>query len=205
MILKKLFSLIKKRDKPMIPSVQPRYIFDIQVMDEDDKGNPLIETQHGIKANSANELHALYKTCGQRIKIVSQREVEGYTPPPVLAPHVANSPQATGGDNNVSYNGASPRPPLTSPRPPFQPHMPPPPLPVEPKYVTVSGISMKIVGDVVYQKQWVRASDEEANNIRLVSDATNKIVKTTDRHFEIQKWVIVADDDDTVEDIAEIS
>ena len=66
-----------------------------------------------------------------------------------------------------------------------------PSAPRKPKIVTIGDIQLKYDGDKVYQKQWVRLSQTEAANYRVVNDSNNKIFALSGKHIEAKKWVLV--------------
>lgn len=159
----------------IIPSVpvsnKPKFKFDIDVYEIDDSSRAP-ERFTDVEAESAESLAAIYATCNQRIKVLRKTPIE--TPVPVESPAPIVEAQ---------------------PRPPFQPNQTitmfndVPAKLIEPKYVTVSGIKMKIMGDEVYQKQWIRATEDESKGIRLIIDKTNKLVNLEGKHFELEKWI----------------
>lgn len=159
---------------PIIPASTPKFKFDIDVYEADDLDRAP-ESFSGVISESAETLRALYATCNQRIKIRNTTPVQADL---TQSQFIAGTPPPAVVQTQTS-------------RQPFQ-SFPPAPK-VEPKYVTVSGIKMKIVGDVVYQKQWVRASDDEAAEFRVVSDKTNKLVNLIDKHVELEKWIKIED------------
>ena len=53
------------------------------------------------------------------------------------------------------------------------------------------GIDFKIVGDDVYQKQWVRATEDDCKRIRIINDSNNRIVELSGKHIELLNWVKV--------------
>lgn len=163
----------------IIPSVpvsnKPKFKFDIDVYEIDDSSRAP-ERFTDVEAESAESLAAIYATCNQRIKVLRKTPIEPLAPVESPAPIVE-----------------------AHPRPPFQPNQTitvsndVPTKPIEPKYVTAFGIKLKIIGDEVYQKQWVRVSEDEAQGIRLIIDKTNKLVNLEGKHFELEKWIKIED------------
>lgn len=185
--LSKLFMSKKKKQhgfNDMASSTQPiKYIFDIEVIDSDENGAPLTERQYGIIAESADMLHALYATCDQKINILRQT--------PVGAAQVDKAePQADPANLTVEH--------LANPVPVTNVTHAPQVQTEQPRYITVSGIKMRITGDKIAQKQWVRASADEAACIRIVSDSTNRIFNLDGKHIEIEKWVNIEEADNTI-------
>lgn len=73
-----------------------------------------------------------------------------------------------------------------------------------PRIVTIGDMQIKYDGDKVYQKQWMRLTQAEASNFRVVCDANNKVVPMNGRHVEAKRWVLVEDvseEDDATEAI----
>lgn len=164
----------------IIPSVpvsnKPKFKFDIDVYEIDDSSRAP-ERFTDVEAESAESLAAIYATCNQRIKVLRKTPIEtpapDETPAPIVEAHSRPSLQLN--------QPIQPRPPLQ-----YNQNVT---ASIEPKYVTVSGIKMKIIGDEVYQKQWIRASADESKGIRLIIDKTNKLVNLEGKHFEIEKWI----------------
>lgn len=168
--------------QPLIPDTVQKYKFDIDVMDNDvdpDK-SPEIARHTGIISDSLATLAALYATCDQKIRLVSKTPIN--MPAKVLAPPSQSSTNVPV-MQPVHNTGVCARPPFV----PVQS------IPVEPKYLTVSGIKVKIVGDEIFQKQWIRASDEEAEAFRVIAEKTNRVVSMKDRHVEIEKWIKIVE------------
>ena len=107
----------------------------------------------------------------------------------------------------VTPSGSSPNVPLPSSRPQPQP-MPSSPTPqqqasqpvmvvqqsqhkIAPRYFRVGDIDVKDDNGKIYQKQWMRVTDAEAENIRVINDKNNAAVNLTGKHIEIKKWVLV--------------
>lgn len=63
----------------------------------------------------------------------------------------------------------------------------------KPKFYRIGGIDIKNDNGVIYQKQWMRISDEEANNFRIVNDKNNMVVNLVGKHLEARRWVLVED------------
>lgn len=79
-----------------------------------------------------------------------------------------------------------------------------PPKPKETiKFFTIGGIKCKMENGRFYQKQWIRLSDEEASEIRIVSDKNNKICELKDKHIEVMKWVVTEDSEETTTETVE--
>lgn len=64
---------------------------------------------------------------------------------------------------------------------------------LKPKFYNIGGIEIKNDNGAIYQKQWVRLSNEEASNFRIVNDKNNMIVNLTGKHIEARKWILVED------------
>lgn len=64
----------------------------------------------------------------------------------------------------------------------------------QPTYFKIGSIECKMENGKVYQKQWMRVSETELANYRLISDKNNKILPMTGKHLEVLKWAISEDD-----------
>lgn len=58
----------------------------------------------------------------------------------------------------------------------------------KPKFYKIGDIDIKEQDGKIYQKQWVRVP---ADDFRVVSDSSNKIIPLSGKHIEVRKWVIV--------------
>lgn len=148
-----------------ISKAKPRYSFDIKVysMDENDKYS-ITEIQNNVLGNSEEEVRQLFSLSDQKVEFLGKREIN---PPTTQV--------------SVSPSQPHPRPPIVFPQS----------QPQETKYFTAGGIQFKMVGNEVFQKQWVRATQEELNSIRIVSDKNNKIISLVGKHIEIEHWIKV--------------
>ena len=71
----------------------------------------------------------------------------------------------------------------------------------KPRFYSVGGIEIKDDNGKIYQKQWMKLSEKEARNFRLVNDANNKIASMNGKHLEMKRWVAVetSNEDDGLE------
>ena len=71
----------------------------------------------------------------------------------------------------------------------------------KPRFYSVGGIEIKDDNGKIYQKQWMKLSEKEAQNFRLVNDANNKIASMNGKHLEMKRWVAVetSSEDDGLE------
>lgn len=68
----------------------------------------------------------------------------------------------------------------------------------QPTFFKIGSIECKMENGKVYQKQWMRVSETEMSNYRLISDKNNKILPMTGKHLEVLKWAISEDDPTSV-------
>lgn len=73
----------------------------------------------------------------------------------------------------------------------------------KPKYYKIGNIDIKDDNGIIYQKQWVRLSDDEASNFRIVNDKTNALVALKGKSIEMKKWIRVEDAEDDVSSLEE--
>jgi len=69
-----------------------------------------------------------------------------------------------------------------------------PPPSAQSTYFKIGSIECKMENGKVYQKQWMRVSETEMANYRLISDKNNKILPMTGKHLEVLKWAISEDE-----------
>lgn len=173
------FDLTSAGDFQML---KPRYEYTVKVFEEGDDGKPITSIQKGVKMNSDQELYAMYAMAEQKIQILEKREIN--PPQEQLA---AQQPQMQQRQMPPAQMSPSAIPT-------------PSPKPAEPqiKYFSGGGIDFKMVGDDLYQKQWVRATEDDCKKIRIINDANNKIVELKGKHFELLNWVKVETTDKAV-------
>ena len=142
-----------------------------------------------VEVTSPKELQdklALYKDCGQMAKVV--REID----PPTKEQIVAAQRQAT---LTVQQQMQAPivqaAPQQVAIQQPILQAAPQPIKARKPKYYKVGDIEIKDDNGKIYQKQWMKLTDTEASNFRLVSDKNNAIASMNGKHLEMKKWVLV--------------
>lgn len=67
---------------------------------------------------------------------------------------------------------------------------------VEPKqikYYKIGDVEIKDDNGKIYQKQWVKLTETESSNLRIVNSKTNAIFPLTNKHIEMKKWIRVED------------
>lgn len=72
-----------------------------------------------------------------------------------------------------------------------------------PRYFKIGDIDVKDDNGTIYQKQWVKLTDSEASNIRVVNDKSNAIVNLAGKHIEMKKWILVNRCEDDVSSLEE--
>jgi hypothetical protein len=163
--------IINSQENELIKTA-PRYEYDVKIYEEgEDPKQPITSIQSGIKANSETELREWYRMSGINcIEILNRREIN---PPKNELNQIKNKPIIQNSQINDITNN------------PIQQ------VDIKPKYFSRGGLDFKIVGNDVYQKQWIIATEEECKKIRIVSDSNNKIFELNGKHIEIQHWVKV--------------
>jgi len=162
----------------------------IEEMHEDDNGTvrwrPLmIDPRLGgngtvtITVNSDQELREKqqwYKQAGQRFKIIRE-----------LNPPTRADIERMAAEQHIEINQPAQKPSEEKAVPPPAPEKKP--VKTASKIITLGDVQIKYDGDSVYQRQWVRLSPKEEANIRVISDANNKLIPMKGRHFEVKRWV----------------
>ena len=183
------FKIFKKRkEKKSIMAKK----FEIEVFDEDllDNGKIYLKPagRQTVEANTPQELVSLFKMCGQQIKIL--REINDEL-------SVAQSQISS------SQSISSQVQPVLNIKPEIELSATQISQPVTQQQIGNSKIEFYKVGDIeiksengiLYEKRWITVTSEENENIRIISDKTNKVVSLIDKHIEIKKWVKLNDTD----------
>ena len=142
-----------------------------------------------VEVTSPKELQdklALYKDCGQMAKVV--REID----PPTKAQIAAAQQQATlAVQQQMQAPIAQAAPQQVAIQQPILQAASQPIRARKPKYYKVGDIEIKDDNGKIYQKQWMKLTNAEASNFRLVSDKNNAIANMNGKHLEMKKWVLV--------------
>ena len=185
-ILKKVLNMAKK--------------FDIIIHDQDPQVKPVKES--GVVAASVQDLISTYKMCGQNVEILREYEDEESKNygrmDPAVEEQLKQAIESKGGKlsnhENMNTQVINTQVSKDGKIIPEQREYPS----TTPKFFKVGNIECKIENGKVYQKQWMRLSDTEMNNYRIVSDKNNKISTLKDKHIEMLKWVISEDNTENV-------
>lgn len=166
--------------------------FEIEVFDEDllDNGRLHLKPvgRQTVEANTPQELISLYKMCGQQIKILREINDELSTTQKPVIPQQTVTPQtqallSTGAEIELSAIQT------------LQPVIQQPIINSKIEFYKVGDIEIKSENGILYEKRWITVTPVENENIRIISDKTNKVVMLTDKHIEIKKWVKLNDTD----------
>jgi hypothetical protein len=65
----------------------------------------------------------------------------------------------------------------------------------------MGNIEIKDDNGKIYHKQWLKLTDEEMTNFRVVSNKTNAIVNLKDKSIEMKRWVLVENTEDTTSNL----
>lgn len=171
--------------------------FDIIIHDQDPQVKPVKES--GVVAASVQDLISTYKMCGQNVEIIREYEDEeskNYGKmDPFVEEQLKQAIESKGGKLKVQQN-KNPKIPVSRNENIVKEQIS---IPQSiPKFFKVGNIECKIENGKVYQKQWMRLSDTEMNNYRIISDKNNKISILKDKHIEMLKWVITEDNSEDV-------
>ena len=142
-----------------------------------------------VEVTSPKELQdklALYKDCGQMAKIV--REID---PPTKQQIAVAQQQATLAVQQQMQAPIVQVAPQQVAIQQPILQAAPQPIRARKPKYYKVGDIEIKDDNGKIYQKQWMKLTDAEASNFRLVSDKNNAIANMNGKHLEMKKWVLV--------------
>ena len=193
---KKIEELKKKLPAQTQQSQTKKRKFEIEVYDEIQVGENIdniqlqkvvMERPVIIEAGSKKELDdiaAKFKLCKQRMKIVRVLDNDGNSIP--LKQAFAQQEQApTQVQQQVTRAVVQQASVIKQ----------------KPRFYSVGGIEIKDDNGKIYQKQWMKLSEKEAQNFRLVNDANNKIASMNGKHLEMKRWVAVetSSEDDSLE------
>ena len=156
--------------------------FEIAVYDEnlrDDgqielKAVPMTEPLY-IEAETKEEFAEIintYKQCGQQVKIL--REID---PQPRL--QTQNKPKVISAQIGQVQQEIQPER-------------------RKPVVFKVGDVEVKEDNGKIFQKQWMRLTDKEAANFRIVNTSNNKIVNLNGKHIEMKRWVEVKNSEDDI-------
>ena len=141
-----------------------------------------------VEVTSLKELQdkiALYKDCGQMAKVV--REID----PPTKEQIVAQQQATLAVQQKMQAPIVQAAPQQVAIQQPILQAAPQPIQARKPKYYKVGDIEIKDDNGKIYQKQWMKLTNAEASNFRLVSDKNNAIANMNGKHLEMKKWVLV--------------
>lgn len=71
----------------------------------------------------------------------------------------------------------------------------------KPKFYKIGNFEIKDDNGKIYHKQWLKLTDEEMSNFRIVSNKNNAVVNLKDKSIEMKRWVLVENTDDTTSDL----
>ena len=170
--------------------------FEIEVYDEIQVGENINDIQLQkvvmdrpviIEAGSKKELDdiaAKFKLCKQRMKIIRVLDDDGNSVP--LKQAFAQQEQASTQVQQQVTQAVVQQASV---------------IKQKPRFYSVGGIEIKDDNGKIYQKQWMKLSQKEAQNFRLVNDTNNKIASMNGKHLEMKRWVAVetSSEDDSLE------
>ena len=183
--------IVAKQKAPVVRKFELA-VYDITINEATGKEEfrPIAYTQPVVvEATSPRDLKEkleMYKQCGQLAKVV--REID----PPVARltaqPQVFEAPEEKTEEADVPQQSVSVHPKAIAPKPDFH---------REVKYYKVGDIEIKDDNGTLYQKQWMKLTESEASNFRIINDKNNGIVSLAGKHIEMKKWILV---ENTAED-----
>jgi hypothetical protein len=198
--------IFKKKFKKRHEETKMAKKYDLLVYEVDANGQEKAHPENGIMGNSPAEIIGIYKMCGQKVQIVreySDEESQNYGKKRHLNEKDVTMDNGAPGLMRISDEQQKQIDAYTNQKPVSQPVQQTPPQNMhnspqqtEPvKYLTVGGIKCKIENGKFYQKQWITLSEDEASEIRIISNKNNKICSLKDKHIEIMKWIRVEEND----------
>ena len=177
--------------------------YDVIVYDSDPNVKPY--KQYGLVAENAEALMKMFEMCGQSIEVVKVYEDDESHNFNSAKQHTAKIAAQNQQETNVEVTQTPTAIDIASSAPStvqIPPQQCVPVVKTQPKYFDIGGIKCKIDNGKMYQKQWMRLSDKESMEFRLVSDTNNKICPIKGKHIEVMKWVLVEDESEDTTDNA---
>lgn len=177
--------------------------YDVIVYDSDPNVKP--DKQYGLVAENAEALMKMFEMCGQSIEVVKVYEDDESHNFNSAKQHTAKTAAQNQQETNVEITQTPTAIDIASSAPStvqIPPQQYVPVVKTQPKYFDIGGIKCKIDNGKMYQKQWMRLSDKESMEFRLVSDTNNKICPIKGKHIEVMKWVLVEDESEDTTDNA---
>lgn len=173
-------------------------VYDISINDDTGKEEyrPIAYSQPVVvEASSLSDLKSklsIYRQCGQFAKVI--REID---PPANLTQNAVSTAAAPAAPVPVQSSATSMTIRENEIPPPAAANVSQPKQ--KPRIYRLGDIEIKDDNGKIYQKQWMKLTDNEAANFRVINDKNNSIVTLAGKHIEMKKWVLVEniDEDET--------
>lgn len=185
--------------------------FEIEVFDEDlsDDGfiNLIPKGRHIVSSSSFNDLKRIYKLCGQQIKLI--RELTDNTYLQETQTKGEDSMQSV--QNQRNYKDNNPEEIKNEKNNLEKNNLEKTPYSVnyanesvlygygnsKPCYYNIGDVEIKIENGKVYEKKWIKLSEEESSDIRVINTNSNKIINLNGKHIEVKRWILIKENDNS--------
>lgn len=151
-----------------------------------------------VKAKTREELETtlkMYEMTGQKVKVIREIGSRTVSTPQAPVPQVsqASVPQMP----NLQLDASKPQPSIVTASAPIIVTQ------TKPRFFKIGDVDVKDDNGKIFQKQWMKLTDSEASNIRIVNDKNNQLVNLVGKHIEMKRWVMIENSNSSTDELEE--
>lgn len=151
-----------------------------------------------VKAKTPEELKTtlkMYEMTGQKVKVIREIGSRPVSTPQAPVPQVsqASVPQMP----NLQLDTSKPQPSIVTASAPIIVTQ------TKPRFFKIGDVDVKDDNGKIFQKQWMKLTDSEASNIRIVNDKNNQLVNLVGKHIEMKRWVMIENSNSSTDELEE--
>lgn len=151
-----------------------------------------------VKAKTREELETtlkMYEMTGQKVKVIREIGSHPVSIPQAPVPQVsqASVPQMP----NLQLDASKPQPSIVTASAPIIVTQ------TKPRFFKIGDVDVKDDNGKIFQKQWMKLTDSEASNIRIVNDKNNQLVNLVGKHIEMKRWVMIENSNSSTDELEE--
>lgn len=151
-----------------------------------------------VKAKTREELETtlkMYEMTGQKVKVIREIGSRTVSTPQAPVPQVsqASVPQMP----NLQLDTSKPQPSIVTASAPIIVTQ------TKPRFFKIGDVDVKDDNGKIFQKQWMKLTDSEASNIRIVNDKNNQLVNLVGKHIEMKRWVMIENSNSSTDELEE--